>query len=213
MSKSHFFHYTNSCSIKKIFSHSSEDSGLQSERRFIPLGMASGLPRKAHDGATWGMLSPRPIEYASIHWGKGESFFHDCLRQTISRLSPTFMIKADVTPNDSVYVADWGVHLRPEFLGTTMKNKKIIHEVKTAYWNSLIPLKDYKEGTHTLPEVICFSDIQKEQLSVELTIPGSEMDRYIQTGHFDTSKIEEDKENLKILDARRSEHMAKIFQF
>jgi hypothetical protein len=58
---------------------------------------------------------------------------------------------------------------------------------------------------YIIPEVICFSKIPTERLSVELVIPGSEMDKYIATGKFDPAALEKDKKKAQERDKRQSE--------
>lgn len=189
-----FYHYTNVESLRSIFN---DCGALTPRRRFICLGDAQNMPDKAHDSVIWGMLSPRPDEYVKNHWHKGSSFFEDCLGRARSHLKPTFMIKAALLPEDDVYVADWSVHFREDFKGTEMKNRRIIHETKKAYWESLIPLSDYREGMYKLPEVICFNPIPASRLSIEKVIPGSEMERYIKTGCFDSTALGQDQTRLR----------------
>ena len=193
-----FYHYTNGESLKAIWGQNSDrPENLIPRRCFICLGDAFNLESKAYDDVIWGMLSPRPAEYTENRWHKGSTFFEDCLGRARDHLKPTFMLKASLLPEDDVYVADWSVHFREDFKGTEMKNRKIVHEVKKAYWESLVPLADYKEGQYRLPEVICFSEIPKERLSIELVIPGSEMQSYIDQGVFDKAALERDKEKRR----------------
>lgn len=181
--------------MKSIFarhSHGVYENGLQPNHRFIRIGDAKGLPDKAHDGVIWGMLSPRPKEYTNTYWHEFDSFFSDCLENTQQHLKPTFMLRAAVKPHDDIYVADWGVHLREDYVGYRDTPIATLHDVKKEYWKSLIPLQDYKEGTHKLPEVICFSRVPVERLTVAAMIPYSEMDRYIKTGWYDSAALAQD---------------------
>lgn len=208
MAYDYFYHYTNERSLKSIFARHSDgvnDNGLQPDRRFIRIGDARGLPDKAHDVAIWGMLSPRPEEYTDTYWHEYGSFFSDCLEHARQHLKPTFMLRAAVTPEDDIYVADWGVHLRDDYFGYRDTDEAVLHETKTAYWNSLIPLQDYKEGTHTLPEVICFSHVPVERLAVQAVIPSSEMDRYIKTGRFDPAALVQDMQKEQERERRISD--------
>lgn len=197
-----FYHYTGHEALKSIFGRQNGRNGLQPDWRFISLGHAHGLPDKAHEGAIWGMLSPRPKAFTETFWHDDTSFFGDCLRRARHHLSPTFMLRAQIAPEDDIYVADWSVHLRDDFYGTKASAEQVVHDVKKAYWESLVPLSAYKPGAYRLPEVVCFSPVPQERLSVETVIPASEIDRYIKTGRFDRKALERDRKKKQESDRR-----------
>ena len=193
----HFYHYTSYQSLLDIFNANGnyeQAPGLKAGKRFIKYGNSKELPDKAHSGVIWGMLETRPLSFTELFWHEDQSFFEDCLEKSKGHLQPTILLKANLLPQDDVCVADWGVHLREEFKGTSMDDRKIVHEVKAAYWDSLVPLRDYGvDKQHKIPEVICFNDIPEDRLEINTVIPGSEMERYINTGHFDPEVLEQDK--------------------
>lgn len=195
----HFYHYTGYDSLRAIFQNVGIDSGhgtgLVPIKRFIPLGQAKNLPDKAHDGAVFGLLSPRPEKWLDKKnwWREDRSVFEDILSYMGN--FPRILLKVHTDKTDDIYVADWGVHLRKDFQGTQVSDKEIIHDVKKAYWESLVPLEEYSDKPgYRIPEVVCFSTIPLERIEIFDKIARSQMNRYIKTGKHDPAAIKRDKE-------------------
>lgn len=196
MLQEHFYHYTSLRAARDIFENVTR-SGLRPIRRFIYLGHGNNLPDKAHEGAVFGMLNERPREFTETYWGSNiSSLFNEVIEKAKAHLEPTILLRARITPEDDVCVADWGVHFDPEFHGTDERvtPRHITNRVKDAYWRSVVPLSEYEEGSYRVPEVICFNVIPTERLAVEKVIPGSELPRYVECGDFDPAAIERDKQ-------------------
>lgn len=197
--------------MRSIFGGVAEHKGLQPTMRFINLDHGKDLPDKAHDGAIWGMLSPRPAGMLNNDWGSECGLLRGFLQRARDRFEPTYLIRACVNPADDIYVADFGPHLEEAFRGTSMKDKSIVYQTKQAYWDSLVPLQDYDEAmNYKVPEVICFNAIAKDRLEIIEVIPASEMERYIDTGTYDRSALERDRVCKAEVEKRRSEYFLKM---
>ena len=212
MAYKHFYHYTNGDALRKIFNQESEDNGLRPTRRFIFLHCGRDLPEKAYDGAIWGMLEPRPEGYLKESWRDSVSIFEDCLEKAKSSIQPTYMLKVELAQEDDVYVADWYVHFREGYEGTRSENREAVYETKKAYWDSLVPLSEYKDGQYRLPEVICFSKIPVDRISIDLVIPGSEFDTYMRTGTFDPKALARDEAAIHARNKRMAKFLKSSFK-
>lgn len=211
MKHSYFFHYTNKRALSSIFDDASRDNGLQPSVRFINLDHGKNLPSKAHAGAIWGMLSPRPKGMLENDWGTERGLLRGFLQRARDRFEPTYLVRAYIDPQDDIYIADFGPHLDDAFRGTAMKDKSIVYQTKRAYWDSLVPLRDYDETmNYTVPEVICFNAIPKDRLEIVDAIPASEMERYIDTGTYDPAALERDRIHKQEVEKRRSESFIKM---
>jgi hypothetical protein len=67
---------------------------------------------------------------------------------------------------DKLWVSDYAEYYRRD-LSSRFNDDTAKYRAITAYFESLTPIRDYKRGSHELPEVICFSPIPKANLSVE----------------------------------------------
>lgn len=202
----HFYHYTSLNAARDIFENETR-GGLRPIRRFIYMGHGNALPDKAHSGAVFGMLKERPREFTETFWGSNiSSLFNEVIEKAKAHLEPTILLKARITSDDDVCVADWGVHFDPDFHGTDERvtPRHITDRVKDAYWRSVVPLSEYEEGSYRVPEVICFNVIPADRLEVCKAIPGSELPRYIETGEYDPAALERDKQAR----VERGQHMA-----
>jgi hypothetical protein len=167
-----FYHYTTVdryCSIIL-----GEDRGrfqLLPKRSFISIKpqITAGLPDEANRGATLGLLSPLDPAWCGLEYHRDEPALEAVLHDiNLWRQSKICLLKVRVRPSDDVCVTDYSGHLRKDYQGQHHTRPKILKEVKTDFWNKLVPLKDYhRVEPYALPLVVCFSAIPKSRLSVE----------------------------------------------
>ncbi len=164
----HFFHYTSEENFADVVSGSRcHKTGLIPRRRFLPLGLAGkfNLPPKAGDGAVFGLLDPQPVSWMKHEYHQGEGLLETVIKDMV-RNKKILLLRCEILPTDDVHVADHVFHMRPDYNGNRDVDNPATGEVKRAYWNSLIPAAHYS-GQHIVPEVISFSPIPLERISVE----------------------------------------------
>jgi len=171
----HFYHYTSRSNWHLIQHGDSKDrTGLVPRRRFITLNAHTpGVPEKATDSAVFGLLDPLDTAWCKAAYMPYEPLLQTVLGDINTRTdkgrNELYLLEVALTPNDDAYVADHGPHMRPDYDGNRGENRKVVHEVKTAYWNSLIPFADYvrRGGGHEVPEVVCFTPIPRERVKLK----------------------------------------------
>lgn len=164
----HFYHYTSQENFADVVSGGKyRTTGLIPRRRFMPLGLAEkfNLPPKAGEGAVFGLLEPQPAIWMEQEYHEGEGLLETILKDMV-RGDEMLLLRCEVLPTDDVHVADHVFHMRPDYNGNRDLDNPATGEVKRAYWNSLIPLAQYN-GQHIVPEVISFSPIPLERISIE----------------------------------------------
>jgi hypothetical protein len=172
MAITEFYHYTDKHNLQDIFGLRADPDwgvGLRPIRRLIPLGQADSrqVPGRAFDAALFGLLEPLPRAWLATHWSGPErsvleDVFHHMPGSEIARL------RVMVAPGDDIHIADWGVHLRRGFNGTAVSPQAVVHRTKAAYFNSLVPLADYKpEQGYRVPELVCFSPIPPQRVKFD----------------------------------------------
>lgn len=164
MPQDHFFHY----SAVQGYINAMEGSvyggktGLIRLKRFVNLTLKShcDLPDEACDGAVFGLLEPQPLGWIDKDYHEGQSMFETILSDMSMRDRRIVLLKITVAPEDRVMVAEQGVHLHPDYGGSSTLDD-VTKEVKQAYWRSLVPFAAYDQARHgyVMPEVVCFSDI------------------------------------------------------
>lgn len=158
-----FYHFTNPKAWKKI----QQDQKMETRRRMIQLGISDeSINEKAHEGAIFGVLEENPESWWKEEYYEDTSVIEVVLSDRAS-INPN-TDKSEITllkikaPEDT-HVADWGVHLREEYNGVAETEEQTLIRTKAQYANSLTPIENY-DGGHTLPEVVCFSDIPLENI-------------------------------------------------
>ena len=165
-----FYHYT-SAEIPELWgSENNRNVGLIPKQRFIPLGPhSSGLPKKANDAAIFGLLSPMDRGWCTQAYVPDIPLLEAVLRDIRPRGNGKIcLLEVSLTPSDDAHLADYGVHLVPDYDGTYGDNRTVAKQVKANYWNSLVPFSEYKRssGAHLIPEVVCFSPLPLDRLRV-----------------------------------------------
>ena len=159
-----FYHITGLGSIGEIFS--GRQSGLRPSRRMIDLGVPK-IPSQGHEGAIFGTLNSNPEEWWRNTWVPNTPLMETVLKDIdTGGTDQVVLLEVDTeNNNDQIFVADWGVHLIPEYTGRKSGN---LSEVKQRYVNSLTPIEEYMSSGQSfeVPEVICFRDIPAHQLNV-----------------------------------------------
>ena len=152
------------------------ESGLRPHRRLITLDVKKLIdaPKKAFNGAIFGLLEPLPESWAKGEYNKGESILELILNDMSD--GDYVLLKIDVDDSDDIYVADHGYHLAEDYNGHKDHENSATARVKNAYWNSLVPFDQYMavDPEYVLPEVICFSKIPVERIT-----PLEKFERYI----------------------------------
>lgn len=162
-----FYHYTSLEKAEAIFGYRRSEwgrEGLIPSRRVVPLSANVTLPRKAHDGAVFGLINRVDKGWATHEYHKGRPIFETVLND----ISGTERVLLEVTVDDTddIYIAEHGYHLADDYDGCRDSDPDVLQRVKESYWNSLCPFFDYfaQGRAYTLPEVICFSEIPKERI-------------------------------------------------
>lgn len=169
-----FYHYTGRQQLRDIFAQDTNhtsygENGLIPMKRFIPIGQASSkqLPEKAFSGSVFGLLSPLPLGWLTHSWKSPKQCVFEDVIESIVRDGQLTLLKVHTLPDDDIHVADWGVHLHPEFNGTAASPIEIVHQTKKNYWDSLVPITNHAGyAHHVIPEVICFSRIPPERIEI-----------------------------------------------
>lgn len=164
----YFYHYSTRNGFRAMVSGENYGkTGLIPLRRLLRLGLASefNLPAKAEDGAVFGLLEPQPAAWMENEYHPGQGLLETILRDMESRGDEMLLLQCKVDPADDIHVADHIFHMRKDYNGNNDLDNPATGEVKRAYWKSLVPFKDYNGG-YELPEVICFSPIPLERISV-----------------------------------------------
>ena len=161
-----FYHYSATQRLSQV----AETGQFLPRRRFVPASCASGLPDKAIEPVIFGLLDPLDKNWCSAQYHQGEPIFETIVGD-ISGEKIT-LLEINVKKSDEVYIADHAPHLRDDYNGNKSENREVVQQVKTAYWNSLIPLADYvsRDIQYALPEVICFSKLPVENLRAVKTL-------------------------------------------
>lgn len=164
----HFFHYSTLNRFRSVVDGSSYGkTGLIPLKRFVRLGLAEkfNLPGEAEEGAVFGLLEPQPISWMQHEYHEGEGLLETILTDMLFRGDEMLLLKCSVLPSDKVYVADHFFHMRKDYNGTNDFENPATAEVKRDYWHSMVPFSDYNGG-HVMPEVISFSPIPLDRITV-----------------------------------------------
>jgi hypothetical protein len=161
-----FYHYTNIENLKEIF-HGDRyrKRGLWPGRPVVPPLCSHGLPDAATTHAIFGLLAPTDSKWCTNTFYQDVPLLESVMRDIGTDIT---LLEITVVPSDRVYVADYGPHLRPDYLGMRMEDKKVLKQVKMDYWKSKISLASYlQQGlSYTVPEVWCFNKITPRRIQV-----------------------------------------------
>ena len=164
----HFYHYSTFNGFQAMCrgDHYGK-TGLIPLRRVLRAGLSSrfNLPAKAEDGAVFGLLDPQPAAWMKHEYHPEQGLLETILRDMQFRGDEMLLLKCEVDPDDDIHVADHIFHMRKDYNGIDDLDNPAMGEVKRAYWKSLVSFSGYNGG-YTLPEVICFSPIPMDRISV-----------------------------------------------
>jgi hypothetical protein len=171
MGQDHFFHYSAVQGYKNAIWGNTYGgkTGLIRLKRFINLSLQGfcDLPDEACDGAVFGLLEPQPLGWISQDYHEGQSMFETILSDMSMQDRSIVLLKVHVTDPQKVMVAEQGVHMHPDYSGSSTLDE-VTKQVKQAYWRSLVPFAEYDQDTHgyTMPEVVSFADISLDQIEI-----------------------------------------------
>lgn len=164
----HFYHYSTLNGFRSVVSgdHYGK-TGLIPLKRVLRVGLSSkfNLPAKAEEGAVFGLLEPQPAAWMTKDYHPGQGLLETILRDMQLRGDEMLLLKCEVDPADDIHVADHIFHMRKDYNGIGDLDNPATGEVKRAYWKSLVSFAGYRGG-YELPEVICFSPIPLERISI-----------------------------------------------
>jgi hypothetical protein len=172
--------------VDRIWFHYRRESRLKSDERIIRpssrfIRMSDGsptLPKKAHEGATWGFHCPEPAicqtPTPEHHPGVED------IKAMVSDREKLYLLRITSPSSDDLHVADNSVFesLRNEFIPDDVESnsaeeerlrrehKKRADTAYDRYWESLIPFNQYRPGQYKEPEVICFTPIPFERIKL-----------------------------------------------
>jgi len=145
--------------------------GLWPSRRFVIQGPGSELvPREATEPAVFGLL-----EEKSLSWIRYEDctnvfdYLMSCCADHSDKEGKRnlVLLRVDLKPEDNPFVVDY-LNIRQlarDFSAESdlHKKQKIRAEGNQRYWETRVPLADYK-GDFTLPEVVVWTPIAQERV-------------------------------------------------
>ncbi|MGV8141325.1 MAG: hypothetical protein ACP5NW_02700 [Candidatus Woesearchaeota archaeon] len=149
-------------------------SGLIPHGRFIKFFARQGLPKEAYESVIEGALEPEPkswIENPEFprYWGY---LMHDICRE-----KHIVLLSFELKPEDKAYVVD-RAHVERELYrkhkGQGDSTKKTMSDAYRKYWESRIPVFEYKGG-YDIPQLAIWSGIEFERLKVEWIKPHDEV--------------------------------------
>lgn len=179
-----FYHYTPADTLKDIWEgHAYGKTGLIPLRRVLNLGMAKtfGLPKKAEEGAVYGLLDPLPRTWVEAEEYEGRSVLETIIGD---KWGDDWALLKVTPPKDAdIWVADYAPHFETGYNGRDdVKNPKTA-EVKQRYWQSFTPFFNERAGEgYKLPEVICFSRIPPESVKVQEVLPRWKLQNRLRAG-------------------------------
>jgi hypothetical protein len=187
------YHYTNDRCLKRMMDGTRDGylyepmrkrmvtgrdaAGLWPIRRFLPVGVADGMPREAFDSWTFALLEATPATHAENQefpglWDLMLGYFTaSCYRDDGKEI---VLLSFDARRNDRAFVIDKAplerllYHLRGETLGQERRREK--SSAYRAVWSTKTPLFAYNGG-FSVPEVIIGRPIAPERLAVVERIP------------------------------------------
>jgi len=197
MAKRFVYHYTNFETLNDILDVSESKSygvsGLHPISRFIRLEFVphGKLPEKAFDGAIFAMPDRFPQSYLTHHWfGPDRCFMADVINNIRGCRDEIVRLRVCLSDEgDDACVADWGVHMHPDFNGPRDNPQELTEATKIAYFNSLTPLWDESVWRrHKIPEIVCFTPVLKDQISVDAIFDRKSLLQEIEEKRLNTLK-------------------------
>lgn len=149
-------------------------SGLIPSKRFINLGWANGLPKKAHESAIESLLESEPDS-----WMRNKDFpsLWKYLMHDICKEDKVILLSFELNKNDKAYVVE-RAHIERELYkeskGLGKITKGSLNQASKKYWESRIPIFDYKRN-YELPQLTIWSGIEFERLKIEWVKPHNEV--------------------------------------
>lgn len=145
--------------------------GLWPSRRLIAQGPDSALvPFEATEPAVFGLPEEKPQSWIQ---------YHDCInvfdtlmgrcagRSDEKGRKGLILLRVDLRPEDNPYVVDYLHirHLAGDFTAESDPKRKqtILAEGNKRYWETRVPLADYK-GNFTLPEIVIWAPIPQDRV-------------------------------------------------
>jgi hypothetical protein len=161
------YHYTNDEGFSNMRTGwMYREKGLTPIRRFAHLGIGGGLPSEAHDGVIEALLEPEPAS-----WKNNVEFptLWSYLMGDVCRRKNTLLLSFELTPQDKAFVVD-RAHIERQLYrlakGQGEPTKEDRDKAYRAYWESRVPVFDYKGG-YSVPQLTIWSPIAFERLHVE----------------------------------------------
>ncbi len=145
--------------------------GLWPSRRLISWGIESALvPDEATKPAIFGLPEEKPASWVQYQDGPNVfDYLMSCCggRSYRGEENDLVLLRVDLKPEDNPFVVDY-LHLRHlarDFEAETnpQRKQKILAEGNQRYWESRIPLADYKND-FVLPEIVVWTPIPQERV-------------------------------------------------
>ncbi|MCX6710126.1 MAG: hypothetical protein NTV63_04225 [Candidatus Woesearchaeota archaeon] len=145
--------------------------GLWPSRRLIAQGQDSALvPSEATKPAVFGLPEEKPQSW--IQYQDSTNIFDYLMSCCAGRFDEEgkrdlVLLQIDLKPEDNPFVVDYLHirHLAKDFTAESDAKRKqtILAEGNKRYWDSRVPLADYK-GNFTLPEIVIWAPIPQDRV-------------------------------------------------
>ncbi len=163
----HFYHYLSAHQYAYIMRGGGYGrTGLLPLRRLLNPGLAAqfNLPARLENNVIYGLAEPMPPAWMKDDYDAGIGTLEFIVRRHAMESEKMILLKCHTLRSDRAYVLDHSYHTDAAYRGRDADNP-VTGRVKRDYWESRIPLRDYR-GEHPMGEVVCFDRIPCKRLEI-----------------------------------------------